>query len=139
MGREIAEFLRSIRSLRDLLAVLLLVTAAGAYYMDRYAIYLDRPMLRNILATGEFVVSMSTQALREQVNLSAHGNRLRFFRTQGAITMDTAGVETVDFNALGGADTVTVNDLSGTDVTSVAADLAGVGGTLAFTAWRARR
>ena len=32
--------------------------------------------------------------------------------------MDTAGVETVDFNALGGADTVTVNDLTGTDVTT---------------------
>ena len=31
--------------------------------------------------------------------------------------MDTDGVETVDFNALGGADTVTVNDLTGTDVT----------------------
>ena len=40
----------------------------------------------------------------EQVDLSANGNRLRFFRTQGAITMDTAGVERVDFNALGGAD-----------------------------------
>ena len=31
--------------------------------------------------------------------------------------MDTHGVETVDFNALGGADAVTVNDLTGTDVT----------------------
>ncbi|HEY3206208.1 MAG TPA: calcium-binding protein [Gaiellaceae bacterium] len=61
----------------------------------------------------------------EQVDLSANGNRLRFFRTQATITMDTAGVETVDFNALGGADTVTVNDLTGTDVTNVNADLAG--------------
>jgi Ca2+-binding RTX toxin-like protein len=60
----------------------------------------------------------------EQVNLSANGNRLRFFRTQGAITMDTAGVETVDFNALGGADSVTVNNLAGTDVKTVNADLA---------------
>ena len=39
--------------------------------------------------------------------------------------MDTAGVETVDFNALGGADTVTVNDLTGTDVRTVNMDLAG--------------
>ncbi len=39
--------------------------------------------------------------------------------------MDTAGVETVVFNALGGADSVTVNDLSGTDVTDVVVDLAG--------------
>jgi Ca2+-binding RTX toxin-like protein len=61
----------------------------------------------------------------EQVDLSANGNRLRFFRTQGTITMDTAGVERVDFNALGGADLVTVNDLSGTDVIDVRVDLAG--------------
>ncbi len=38
-------------TVRPLLAVLLLVTAAAAYYMDRYVIYLDRAMLRNILAT----------------------------------------------------------------------------------------
>ena len=61
----------------------------------------------------------------EQVDLSANGNRLKFFRTQGNVTMDTAGVERVDFNALGGADLVTVNDLTGTDVTSVNVDLAG--------------
>src|SRR6266511_4331303 len=60
----------------------------------------------------------------EQVDLSANGNRLKFFRTQGQITMDTAGVERVDFNALGGADLVTVNDLTGTDVSSVNVDLA---------------
>jgi len=62
----------------------------------------------------------------EQVELSANGNRLKFFRTQANITMDTTGVERVDFNALGGADLVTVNDLSGTDVTSVNVELAGV-------------
>ena len=33
--------------------------------------------------------------------------------------MDTDGVETVDFNALGGTDTITVHDLAGTDVTNV--------------------
>jgi Ca2+-binding RTX toxin-like protein len=61
----------------------------------------------------------------EQVELLANGNRLKFFRTQGNITMDTAGVERVDFNALGGADLVTVNDLNGTDVGTVNVDLAG--------------
>src|SRR5438046_8811827 len=61
----------------------------------------------------------------EQLQLSANGSRLKFFRTQGNITMDTAGVERVDFNALGGADLVAVNDLSGTDVSSVNVDLAG--------------
>ncbi len=64
----------------------------------------------------------------EQVELSANGNRLRFFRTQASITMDTAGVERVDFNALGGADLVTVDDLTGTDVKSVNADLGGADG-----------
>jgi Ca2+-binding RTX toxin-like protein len=64
-------------------------------------------------------------AAAEHVDLSANGNRLRFFRDPGAITMDTNGVETVDFNALGGADAITVNDLTGTDVRTVNADLAG--------------
>ena len=39
-------------TVRPLLAVFLLVTAAASYYMDRYAIYLDRAMLRNVLATN---------------------------------------------------------------------------------------
>jgi Ca2+-binding RTX toxin-like protein len=61
----------------------------------------------------------------EIVDLSANGNRLKFFRNPGNVTMDTAGVERVDFDALGGADVVTINDLTGTDVTSVTVDLAG--------------
>jgi Ca2+-binding RTX toxin-like protein len=61
----------------------------------------------------------------ERVELSANGHRLRFFRDVAKITMDTAGVERVDFNALGGADLVTVNDLSATDVRAVNVDLAG--------------
>src|SRR5205814_7444602 len=61
----------------------------------------------------------------ERVALSANGNRLEFLRDPGRVTMDTAGVETVDFNALGGADTVTVDDLTGTDVKTVNTDLAG--------------
>ena len=66
----------------------------------------------------------------EQVDVSANGSRLRFFRNPGNITMDTAGVETVDFNALGGTDTITVNDLTGTGVSKVNLDLAGsLGGT----------
>jgi hypothetical protein len=61
----------------------------------------------------------------EKFELSANGNRLRFVRDIAGITMDTAGVERVDVNALGAADLVTVNDLSGTDVNSVNVDLAG--------------
>jgi Ca2+-binding RTX toxin-like protein len=66
----------------------------------------------------------------ERIDVSANGERLRFFRDVGNITMDTNDVETVDFRALGGADEVTVNDLSGTDVKTVKTDLAAApGGT----------
>jgi Ca2+-binding RTX toxin-like protein len=65
----------------------------------------------------------------ETVDISADGERVRFFRTPGDVTMDLNDVERVDFNALGGADTVTVNDLSGTDLVEVNIDLqAGAGG-----------
>src|SRR6266536_5319679 len=40
----------------------------------------------------------------ERVALSANGNRLKFRRDPGNVTMDTASVERVDCNALGGAD-----------------------------------
>jgi Ca2+-binding RTX toxin-like protein len=75
---------------------------------------------------GRDTMVFNGAAASETVDLSANGDRLRFFRNPGNITMDTHGVEFVDFNALGGADTVTVNDLTGTDVTSVGLDLAGV-------------
>jgi len=69
-------------------------------------------------------------AAAETVDLSANGDRLLFFRNPANITMDTHGVERVDFNALGGADAVTIHDLSGTDVENVDLDLAGtLGGT----------
>jgi hypothetical protein len=64
----------------------------------------------------------------EKVDLTANGHRLRFFRDIASITMDTDGVERVDFTALGGADLVTVNDLTGTDVRDVNVDLAAAGG-----------
>ena len=52
--------------------------------------------------------------VNEKIDLSANGSRLRFFRDVANITMDTNGVEQVNFAALGGADLVTVNDLTGT-------------------------
>jgi len=60
----------------------------------------------------------------ENVTLSADRGHLKFVRDVGNVTMDTHGVERVDFNALGGSDHVTVNDLTGTDVTKVNLDLA---------------
>jgi Ca2+-binding RTX toxin-like protein len=64
----------------------------------------------------------------EQVDVSANGQRLRFFRNPGNITMDTNDVEQVEFRALGGADTVSVGDLAGTHVTRLDLDLAGTAG-----------
>src|SRR3954470_15184964 len=79
---------------------------------------------------GRDTLVFNGAAASETVDLSANGNRLRFFRSPANITMDTHGVEQVDFNALGGADSITVNDLSATDVKNVDVDLAGaLGGT----------
>lgn len=65
----------------------------------------------------------------ESVDLSANGQRLRFFRNVANITMDCDGIEQVVFHAMGGADTVTVNDLTGTQVSDVVVDLANSLGT----------
>jgi predicted lipoprotein with Yx(FWY)xxD motif/Ca2+-binding RTX toxin-like protein len=73
---------------------------------------------------GADTMRFNGAAIAEQFTLSANGSRLKLFRDVGNVTMDTAGVERVDLNALGGADLVTVNDLSGTDVGSVNVDLA---------------
>ena len=55
----------------------------------------------------------------ENFGISANGNHVRLTRDVGSVTMDLAGVETIDLNALGGADIVTVNDLTGTDLSAV--------------------
>jgi Ca2+-binding RTX toxin-like protein len=73
---------------------------------------------------GEDTLVFNDAAAAEHVDLSANGNRLKFFRDVGNITMDTAGIERVDLNALGGADVVTVHDLTGTDVKAFNVDLA---------------
>ena len=74
----------------------------------------------------------------EQIEVSANGPRVRFTRNIGNIVMDLSAVETIDFNALGGADTITVNDLTGTDLTQLNLDLSagaapGIGDGLADT------
>ena len=60
----------------------------------------------------------------ENIDISANGGRVRFFRNVAAVTMDLDDVEQIDFNALGGADNIVVNDLSGTDVTEINLKLA---------------
>ena len=64
----------------------------------------------------------------ENIALSANGARTLFFRDIANVTMDLNDIETITFNALGGADSIVVNDLAGTDVTSVNVDLAALGG-----------
>jgi hypothetical protein len=74
---------------------------------------------------GEDTMVFNGAGVAEKVDLSAKGDHLKFFRDVANVTMDTHGVEQVDFNALGGVDLVTVNDLTGTDVNEVNVDLAG--------------
>ena len=76
--------------------------------------------------------------VNENIDISANGGRARFFRDVGNVTMDLNRIETIDFNALGGADTINVDDLTGTGVKNVNIDLAsppgsGVGDTQADT------
>ncbi|HSQ58784.1 MAG TPA: calcium-binding protein, partial [Gemmata sp.] len=66
--------------------------------------------------------------IAEQIAISANGSRVRFTRDIGTIVMDLNGLETIGFNALGGADRITVNDLSGTGVANVNLNLAATGG-----------
>jgi hypothetical protein len=65
----------------------------------------------------------------EIFDVSANGNRVRFFRNVAAVTMDLDDVERIDTLALGGADTVAVHDLTSTDLRDVRTDLAGVLGS----------
>lgn len=66
----------------------------------------------------------------ENIDISANGGRVIFFRNIANVVMDLNDTEAITFNALGGADTIVVNDLSGTDVTEVNLNLAStIGGT----------
>jgi Ca2+-binding RTX toxin-like protein len=61
----------------------------------------------------------------EPVEISANGERARFFRQPGNITMDLNEVEIIEFQALGGTDDITIRDLTGTDVQQIDISLAG--------------
>ena len=74
---------------------------------------------------GRDTMLFNGSAQPENITMSSNAGRLKFVRDVGNITMDTDGVETVDFNALGGADNITIGDLTATDVTRTELDLAG--------------
>src|SRR5262249_2132440 len=61
----------------------------------------------------------------ENVDISANGSRIRFFRDIATINMNVNGTEQINFLALGGADNIVVHDLNGTDVKKVNIDLRG--------------
>ncbi len=64
----------------------------------------------------------------ENIDISANGNRVRFFRDVATVTMDLNGTEQIEFRALGGADNIVIGDLSGTDLTRIDLDLRGAAG-----------
>ena len=64
----------------------------------------------------------------ENIDISANGGRVRFFRDIATVTMDLDDVENIDFHALGGADNVVVGDLTATDLTLTGLDLRGPDG-----------
>jgi Ca2+-binding RTX toxin-like protein len=66
--------------------------------------------------------------IAEHIDVSANANRVRFFRDVGMVTMDTAGLEHIEFQALAGADLVNVGDLTGTDLASLQVELEGAPG-----------
>ena len=67
--------------------------------------------------------------VNENINISANGTRVPFFRDVGNVTMDLNSIERIQIAALGGADNIMVNDLTGTGVKQVAIDLAATPGS----------
>jgi Ca2+-binding RTX toxin-like protein len=65
----------------------------------------------------------------ENFDVSANGQRVRFFRNVANITMDTDGVEKIGLNAFGGVDNLAVHDMTGTALGEIATDLAATPGT----------
>ena len=78
---------------------------------------------------GDDRIAFNGSAVNENLDFAANGERLRFFRDVGNVTLDANDVEQFDLATLGGADNVVVNDLTGTDVVRVNVDLASPPGT----------
>jgi Ca2+-binding RTX toxin-like protein len=72
---------------------------------------------------GQDTMVFNGANIAEDIDISANGQRVRFFRNIGTITMDCNSVELVKFNAFGGADKITINELNGTDLKNVSLDL----------------
>ena len=77
---------------------------------------------------GKDVLDFNGSNIAENIDVSANGPRVRFTRNIASIVMDLAGIDTINFRALGGADNVVVNDLAGTDTSLVNVNLDATGG-----------
>jgi Ca2+-binding RTX toxin-like protein len=64
----------------------------------------------------------------ENIDISAVGARVRFFRNIANVALDLGTVEAIDFLARGGSDIIVVSDLSGTDLLEIGLDLASSSG-----------
>ncbi len=67
--------------------------------------------------------------VNENFDVSANGQRVRFTRNVGNITLDTDGVEKINLNALRGADNLFVHDMTGTALSEISTDLAATPGS----------
>ena len=77
---------------------------------------------------GNDTMAFNGSNANEIMDITAVGERVRFFRDVASVTMDLNDVEAIVTAAFGGIDNLVVNDLSGTAGVSVVADLAAVGG-----------
>jgi Ca2+-binding RTX toxin-like protein len=72
---------------------------------------------------GADTLRFNGAGVAESFDVSANGERVKFFRDVANITMDLNDTEFIDVQALGGADNAVVNDVTGTDLKRVAFDL----------------
>jgi hypothetical protein len=78
---------------------------------------------------GADTMRFNGAGVAENFDVSANGERVKFFRDVANITMDLNDTEFIDVQALGGADSAVLNDTSGTGLKSVVLDLeAAIGG-----------
>jgi hypothetical protein len=78
---------------------------------------------------GADTLRFNGAGVAENFDVSANGERVKFFRDVANITMDLNDTEFIDVQALGGNDNAVLNDTTGTDLKSVAVDLeAAIGG-----------
>jgi Ca2+-binding RTX toxin-like protein len=75
--------------------------------------------------TGTDAMLFNGANVAENISISANGSHALFTRDVANITMDLNRIETIQFNALGGADNITVNDMTGTNVGEVDLNLGG--------------